>query len=170
MKKILSAALVLLLIFSCVPFAFAALSLNDEFEERVPASGTTFNDLYTVFCKDLTRDQVLCIQNQDPERADHTWYNEASRENIYEWLVSNEAGSIQAAGYLENAAKRDINYLFREVVCLHRHGELIKMSVFYTQDGRYVGNIKYDMTNDYATPSHRCPPYFAPRKHAVVLE
>lgn len=155
--KAISVLLVLVLLMSLAGNCAYAAS-DKDLKENVPSSGITFNVLYSIFCKNIPSDLVTFICDKRIDTADCSFTNSSANEVDYYWLISNDTGCVQTVGYTLNSQNHFV-YITRDVFCVHRHGEMIRFSVFYNMEGHYLGNIKWDLTNDNATSSSRCPYY-----------
>ena len=159
-KRYISILAAILLVFSFVMPNYAMAITDKDLEVTLPNS-ITFSVLYDNFCKNLGSDKAKYIIDKKIDTADVSRHNDGSNEDVYNWLVSNKKGCMQTAGYIINSKTNRKSYITYDVVCIHKHGELIKLTVFYTTEGQYIGNIKYDLTNDRATSSSRCPYYIS---------
>ena len=59
--------------------------------------------------------------------------------------------------------KHEPKFIVRYWIGYHEEGELIGMLVYYMTDGKYLGNIRWDYTNELANSSSRVP-YNVPGK------
>ena len=59
--------------------------------------------------------------------------------------------SYEYIGYI--LTKSDKKYIVRDWVGYHEDGSVIGMKVFYTLDGKYIGNIRYGRTAGTSTSS-----------------
>ena len=168
-KRYILILAILLLVFNVIMPNFAMAVTDKDLEVDLPINSITFNVLYDNLCKNLGSDKAKYITGKKIETADVSRDNNGSNEVIYNWLVSNKKGCMQTVGYTKNSKTNTKNYVIYEIVCIHKHGELIKFTVFYNTEGQYIGNIKYDLTNGRATSSSRCP-YYISTNGNITLE
>ena len=78
----------------------------------------------------------------------------------YVKVLKHDSETKEYIGYVRYADGTN-RYLVRSWMGYHEDGALIEMVVYYTLDGKYIGNIQKDHTAGTSTSSHNSP-YFVP--------
>ena len=79
-------------------------------------------------------------------------------EYEYVYMLKDDDSSYEYIGYV--CTKRDVKeYIVWSWVGYHEDGSVIGMDVYYTLEGKYLGNIQRDYSAGTSTSSHRCPYY-----------
>ncbi len=81
-------------------------------------------------------------------------------ETLYAKVLKDDSETYEYVGYLR-AKNGSTKYLMWAWTGYHKDGDVIEMDVFYTPDGKYLGNIQRDRTAGTSTSSHRSP-YYVP--------
>ena len=152
MKKTLTFILALTIILSVSAAAFADGSTPKTSWEyyTIGAVENTFSALYKIMCVDLD------VKNYPiPEPVSKgSYYSTGDYEKIS--FLKNDWESIEYIGYVYDYYDKPI-YIVRCWAGIHEEGELIGMIVYYTVDGKYIGNIQRDYTNGLSNSSSRVP-------------
>ena len=86
-----------------------------------------------------------------PDEAGRT-YGGGDYERIK--TLKNDRETIEQIGYVYSSTGSE-KYIIRTWIGKHETGAEIRMDVYYTTDGKYVGNIQYDLTTGRSTSSSR---------------
>ena len=117
-------------------------------------SENTFAGLYKKMCVNLD------LKKNPVPAPDTEEGNYGGGQYEYVKVLKNDSETYEYIGYVRYA--NDVNrYLVRCWRGYHKDGALIEMDVYYTLDGKYIGNIQRDRTAGTSTSSHNSP-YFIP--------
>lgn len=166
MKKLLALLLVLCML---LPAAASALADGqeaaagffddmDEYDEEesyyvIGSDEDTFAGLYKRMCVNLD-----LKENPIPEPEEDM--GEMGSETLYATVLKDDDESYEFIGFCRTPDGKD-RYICWSWTGIHEDGSVIGMLVFYTADGKYLGNIQRDLSAGTSTSSHNCP-YFVP--------
>ena len=124
----------------------------------VGGTENTFDGLYKKMCINLDlQKHPITIKSSNKWGSE---YGSGDRE-IYE-VIKDDSESYEYIGYVcKNGRLSDKEYIIRSWTGYHEHGEKIQMKVYYSTDGKYIGNIRKDLTNNKSNSSSHSP-YFIP--------
>ena len=149
---LLLAALLLLCLF---PTGFAeepaqAPDLTEYY--LIPAEATTFDAVYQIMCKNLNlREYPLPEPDQVLRRG---LPGGAEYERIA--VLQDDACSYAYIGYV-CTGEDTREYILWRWLGFQENGDVIGMDVYYTVEGKYIGNIRHNYTAGRSTSSSRCP-------------
>ena len=138
----------------------ATFSKNDSVKDGyyiVGSSSNTFALLYNKMCKNLD------IKNH-PIPSPSLKGNPLSSGEYEKYTVIRDNDTYEYIGYLCTPGG-GIEYIIRYWEGKHKRGQNIGMTVFYDTDGKYIGNIQFDFTNNESTSSSRSPYFMANQKN-----
>ena len=119
----------------------------------IGSSENTFAGLYKRMCVNLDL-------KKNPIPTPDEDFGSIGSETLYAKVLKDDAESYEYIGYCRGA--NGINhYICWSWEGYHADGSVIEMMVFYTTDGKYLGNIQFDRTAGTSTSSHNSP-YFVP--------
>jgi hypothetical protein len=130
---------------------------SEETEDSYYIIGTsedTFAGLYKRMCINLD-----LKENPIPE-PDTEEGNYGGGQYEYVKVLKNDAETYEYIGYVKYT-NGDNRYIVRCWRGYHKDGAIIEMVVYYSLDGKYIGNIQRDRTAGTSTSSHNSP-YFVP--------
>ena len=81
-------------------------------------------------------------------------------ETLHAKVLKDDSESYEYIGYCRGWDGKD-RYICWSWTGIHEDGSTIAMLVFYTPDGKYLGNIQRDLSAGTSTSSSRCP-YYVP--------
>lgn len=158
MKRAFALLLSLVLVLCLLP-APAVLALSDA-EEEDPAAfyligdeADSFSALYDRMCVNL-RLKKQPLPEPDTEGEPFN----ASGEHEFVYVLKDDESSYEYIGYIHDR-RENPKYIVWNWTGFHKDGSIIGMEVFYSLDGKYLGNIQHDYTAGTSTSSHRCPYY-----------
>lgn len=158
MKRLLSLLLSAVLLLCLVPAAMAAPSQKSEPVDpaefyTIGEDENTFAGLYERMCVnlDLKKNPLPEADTDlDPMNSDGEY------EHVY--ILKDDETSYEYIGHV--CTKHDkLEYIVWTWIGFHEDGSIIGMDVFYTLEGKYLGNIQHDYSAGTSTSSHRCPYY-----------
>ena len=117
----------------------------------IGSSENTFAGLYKRMCVNLD-----LKKNPIPE-PDEDMGN-IGDETLHAKVLKDDSESYEYIGYCRGRDGTN-RYICWSWVGDHQDGSTIAMLVFYTADGKYLGNIQRDLTAGTSTSSSRCPYY-----------
>lgn len=118
----------------------------------IGTSENTFAGLHKAMCinLDLKRNPLPEMNSKISEYSDGDY--------VYGSVLKDDSDSYEYIGYIRN--KQDQNqYLVRNWTGYHKDGSVIEMTVYYTLEGKYLGNIQRDKSAGTSTSSHNSPYY-----------
>ena len=158
MKRILIGVFVFALILSLPAAAIAdnGAEMTPEQYYTVGSDEHTFEGLHDIMCVNLNLREYPV---PEPDTAGGVYYT-----GDYEKLATlkDDDESLEYIGYVYDY-KHEPKFIVRYWIGYHEEGELIGMLVYYMTDGKYLGNIRWDYTNELANSSSRVP-YNVPGK------
>ncbi len=156
MKRTTAMILAALLLFSLFPL-YSAPAFADTKKETpeehytIGEDENTFKGLYARMCTNLDlKKYPIPITDEKIEGR----YNGGEYEEVH--ILKDDDTSYEYIGYLYswNNAKQ---YIIWNWMGFHKDGTVIGMDVYYTLDGKYLGNIQHNYTDGTATSSHNSP-------------
>ena len=164
MKRALSLLLVLVLLLCLVPAQLAAASSlkkgSSSSVKTDPAEFYTIGDTEDTFSGLYDRMCVSLDLKKHPLPKPDTDLDPMNSDGEYEYvyMLKDDDSSYEYIGYV--CTKRDVKeYIVWSWVGYHEDGSVIGMDVYYTLEGKYLGNIQRDYSAGTSTSSHRCPYY-----------
>lgn len=119
----------------------------------IGTSENTFSGLYKRMCVNLD-----LKKNPFPKPDEDL--GAVGNETLFAKVLKDDSETYEYVGFLRSKDGTD-RYLMWAWTGYHRDGSVIEMDVFYSTDGKYLGNIQRDRTAGTSTSSHRSP-YFVP--------
>ena len=119
----------------------------------IGTSENTFAGLYKRMCVNLDL-------KKNPFPTPDEDLGSVDSETLYAKVLKDDSETYEYVGYLR-AKNGSTKYLMWAWTGYHKDGDVIEMDVFYTPDGKYLGNIQRDRTAGTSTSSHRSP-YYVP--------
>lgn len=114
----------------------------------------TFAGLYKKMCVNLDlKKNPVPVPDTEEGNYDGGQYE-------YIKVLKDDAETYEYIGYVRYANGTN-RYIVRCWRGYHKDGAIIEMVVYYTLDGKYIGNIQRDRTAGTSTSSHNSP-YFVP--------
>ena len=156
MKKVTAmilAVLLMLCLFPAYPVSAFADTKTETPEEHytIGISENTFKGLYSRMCINLDLKKYP-IPKADEKLEDR--YSNGEYEEVF--VLKDDDTSYEYIGHLYT--KNDIEeYIIWNWIGYHKDGTLIGMDVYYTLDGKYLGNIQHNYSEGTSTSSSRCP-------------
>ncbi len=154
--------LVVLSLLTAIPVSASAstnyseyFGLKDKNEESyyvIGASEDTFAGLYKKMCVNL---DLKKYPIPEPEE-DGSIYGTGDYERIT--VLKDDAETYETIGYVYSPKDKPL-YIIRSWIGYHEEGVVIRMQVYYSLEGTYIGNIKFDLTNGLSNSSTRVPYY-----------
>lgn len=119
----------------------------------IGTSENTFAGLYKRMCINLDL-------KKNPFPTPDEDLGPCGSETLFAKVLKDDSQTYEYVGYLR-AKDGATKYLMWAWTGYHKDGDVIEMDVFYTPDGKYLGNIQRDRTAGTSTSSHRSP-YYVP--------
>ena len=120
----------------------------------IGTSENTFAGLYKKMCVNLD------LKKNPLPTPDEEEGNYGGGQYEYVKVLKDDSETYEYIGYVRYADGTN-RYIVRCWRGYHKDGATIEMIVYYTLDGRYIGNIQRDYTAGTSTSSHNSP-YFIP--------
>lgn len=145
--------LVVLLNVSVLAAADTQKKTEDPLEYyTIGAEEDTFQGLYQKMCVylDLAKHPI-----PQPD-TDGDEYGTGDYERYR--VLKDDEETYEYIGYVYSSTGSP-KYLVRNWIGYHKDGPIISMKVYYSTDGKYIGNLQMDLTNGLSNSSHNMPYY-----------
>ena len=152
MKKVLIVIIMLALVFS-LPIISSAENDSEMTPEEYYTVGSdenTFQGLHDIMCINLN---IRKYPIPEPD-TDGGYYYTGDYERLT--TLRDDDETLEYIGYVYDY-HHEPKFIVRYWIGYHEDGELIGMIVYYMTDGKYLGNIQRDYTNELANSSSRTP-------------
>ncbi len=118
----------------------------------IGTSENTFSGLHKAMCVnlDLKKNPLPTFDENLGEYMDGDYE--------YGKVLKDDSTSYEYIGYVKGKLNEN-KYIVRLWRGYHKDGSIIEMVVYYTVDGKYLGNIQRDRTAGTSTSSHNSPYY-----------
>ncbi len=153
MKKTAAFLLILLIFSSLIPAGLAADSaVKTDTYYTVGSEENTFDTLYKKMCVNLDLHTHPFPEGDTIRNQGAYVFGEYEKTVI----LTNDEHAYEVIGtvFRKDGSEK---YLLHRWIGYQENGDIIGMDVYYTLQGRYVGNIRHNYSDSTSLPSHRCP-------------
>lgn len=159
MRKFISLLLVLILVLSVLPSAFADSLVRGGAAKDSAEFYTIGNSAHT-FAEVYNRMHIYLDLNQypipEPQKSDYSYVTGAHDEFT---VLKDDDDSFDYIGYVCNQDGGHI-FIVWSWSGYHKDGSLIGVDSYYTTDGVYLGNVERNYTTDSALSSGGSPFFY----------
>ena len=152
LRALLCMLLALVMVLSVACTAFAADEETEDDYYIIGAEEDTFGGLYKRMCIDLD------LKKHPVPEPDELGDEYATDDYEVIKVLKDDDETYEYIGYVYSSKDEPL-YIIRRWIGYHRDGVIIAMDVYYSTDGKYIGNIQRDLTNGLSNSSSRMPYY-----------